>query len=150
MYTVELLTNRDIKWAIEVAGKNMVTQELGRPELYNRERFLELTNIMVRDNSAFIAKKNGAPVGCIGALLSPNLFNPKFTTLAEILWYVVPAARNTRVGALLLNEYQKLCDEVADEATLCLQTTTQVNNESLQKRGWKLQETAFIYKSKRT
>lgn len=145
MYTVEHLTPQDFTWAIEVAGKNMISKEVGRPELYCREQFVELTNLMMRCKTVLIVKKDGRPAGVIGGFTSPNMFNPKFTTLVEILWYVVPEHRNTRAGLLLLKKFKEIGEEVADEVTLCTLSTSAVNHDSLARLGFQFKEKAFNY-----
>jgi hypothetical protein len=71
------------------------------------------------------------------------LFNPDIKTLAEIFWYVSPEHRQTRAGALLLLAFNKKAEEVADEATLSLLSSSEIKIESLEKRGFLLSEFAF-------
>lgn len=142
-YTVEPLSVKDYIWAVEVAGISMLTEELKRPELINRPQLYFLVDRMISDGTALIAKHGEQPVGTIGALLIPNTFNPEITTLAEVIWYVLPEHRHSRVGSLLLQTYLELANEIADEVTLSLLPTSRINEASLSRQGLNKEEIAF-------
>lgn len=148
MYTVGSLTHDDYVWSVEVAATRMLLEEVKRPELLNKENIYKLVDQMIVDDTAIICRKDGQPVGCIGALLVPNTYNPEIATLAELIWYVLPDHRNSRAGFLLLQEYIKLAEKIADEATLSLLASSEVNFDSLSKRGFMQEEYAFRMKVK--
>lgn len=140
---VETLTEKDLEWFVEVAAVNMLIEEVKRPELVNIDNMYGLALKGIQDGTGFVVKSNEECVGALGALLLPNLFNPNITTLAEIFWYVLPEYRNTRAGALLLAAFSNKAEEVADEATLSLLGSSEVNIRTLEKRGFLLGEFAF-------
>lgn len=142
-YSVDLLTLEDYVWSVEVAGVRMLTDEVQRPELINRKNLYLLVDKMIADGTAFVCKYRGQPVGALGALLVPNTFNPDITTMAEIIWYVLPEYRNGRAGALLLKAYNELAEQVADECTLSLLSTSQVKTGTLLSKGYKLEEMCY-------
>lgn len=142
-YTVELLTLEDYVWSVEVAGIRMLTEELKRPELINRRQLYTLVDKMIADGTALIVKYRGMPVGALGALLVPNTFNPEIITIAEVIWYVLPEYRQTRAGAMLLKEYVKISESLADECTLSTLPSSDVGNNSLGKKGFTLEEFGF-------
>lgn len=142
MYKVELLTYDDLVWAVEVAATRMLTEEVKRPELIHKETLYKLVEKAIIDETALVVK-NEKPIGMIGGLLFPNMFNPNRTTLVEVMWWLNPDYRKTRAGVMLLNEFIKLGDEVADETTLSLLSTSPVNHASLEKRGFTLEEYSF-------
>lgn len=137
------LTIYDLEWFVEVAAINMLTDELKRPELINKDNLYRLADLGVQMGTAFVVKKNGFNVGALGALKVPNVYNPEITTLAEFFWYVLPEYRNTRAGLLLLKAFDKKAKEVADEATLSTLPSSQLNVASLEKKGFSLQEFGF-------
>lgn len=143
MYTVGSLTHDDYVWSVEVAATRMILEEVKRPELLNKPNLYKLVDQMIVDDTAIICRKNGEPVGCIGALLVPNTYNPEIATLAELIWYVLPEHRKGRAAFLLLKEYIKLAETVADEATLSLLNSSEVNMFSLAKQGFHKEEHAF-------
>ena len=143
MYKLETLTFNDYVWCVEVAAVRMLVEEVKRPELVDIKNLYLLASKAVEDGTALIVKKDGIPVGALGALLLPNTYNPNILTLAELFWYVLPEHRKSRVGAMLLNGYVELAKERADEATLSLLNTSKVNYSSLEKKGFQLEEKAF-------
>lgn len=137
------LDNSSLEWFIETAAVNMLTDELKRPELIDLDRLYNLALKGMQDGTAFIAKQGSTYCGVIGGLLHENIFNPKYKTLTELFWYVLPEYRNGRAGALLLKAFDNRAKEIADDSTLCLLPSSEVNISSLEKRGYKLNEYAF-------
>lgn len=145
MYTTGLLTPEHFKWAVHVAGKNMIMHEVKRPELYHRESLEGLANRMMMDGTGILAFYNERPVGAIGGVLVPHIYNPNITVLSELMWYVLPEFRNGRAGLLLIKEFKKLAEEIADEATLSTLPTSDIKEETLAKLGFHYGEKAFHY-----
>lgn len=148
-YEVRLIKPEDFDWCVEVAAIRMLKEEVKRPELIN-ERILRLiVNKMYIDESAVIAFVDGEYAGAVGGFLTPNLLNPDIATMTELIWYVLPEYRNSRVGALLLKAYDKATsDSPAHEGTLSLLNSSPVNYSSLEKRGFYKEEQGFrkVYK----
>ena len=119
----------------------MLTHELKRPELIDLNTLHALADKMVGGSTGWIVEKDGEPVGALGALLVPNIFNHSFTTLAEIFWYVLPEHRNGRAGIMLLDAFDQYAELHSDDATLSLLPSSEVR--SLEKRGFKLCEKAY-------
>src|SRR5690606_18928760 len=128
-YTIETLTENDFIWSVEVAAIRMINEEVKRPELVYRPQLYTLVQKMLEDKTALIAKADGEPVGAVAGLLTTNPLNPNIITLAEIIWYVLPEYRKTRIGAMLINAYDDLGSKVADEYTLCLLADSPVNHD---------------------
>lgn len=145
MYTTGLLTPEHFKWAVHVAGKNMIMHEVKRPELYHRESLEALANKMMVDGTGILAFYNGRPVGAIGGILVPHIYNPNIIVLSELMWYVLPEYRNGRAGLLLIKEFKKLAEEIADEATLSTLPSSDIKTETLEKLGFTFGEKAFHY-----
>lgn len=149
MYTVEDLTARDYKWAVQTAAKNMITEEVKRPDLYNLPQFEMLANLMMKQNTVVIVKYKGRPVGVIGGIVNPNLYNPDILTMAEILWYVLPEHRGGRAGYLLLKAIRDKADQYADDLNLSTLSESAVNESSLKKMGFQYVEKSYFYKSRK-
>src|SRR5699024_5235815 len=123
--------------------------EVKRPELVDIPTLYLIVRKMEMDKSAVVAKVDGEYAGAIGGYLHPNVLNPNIATMAELMWYVLPEYRRTRVGALLLREYDKIvADSPAHEATLSLLNDSPVKISSLEKRGYRQEEIAFRKKIK--
>lgn len=142
-YTVELLSDDDMQWFVETAAVNMLRDEVKAPQYVDVENLYMLASMGALGKTAFIAKRDGVPVGALGALLLPNLYNPKIMNLTEVFWYVLPEHRNTRAGLMLLNAFIDCADKLADESTLSLLSTSQVNNETLGRKGYQMAEIGF-------
>lgn len=142
-YTVEHLTDVDMEWFVETAAVKMLTDEAGKPEYVNIPNLYSLASLGAIAGTAFVAKCDGVPVGALGGIVSGNPFNPDIKTLTEVFWYVLPEHRNSRVGLMLLNEYMNKAEQVADESTLSLLSTSKVNNASYEKRGYMYTEQTF-------
>jgi hypothetical protein len=147
---VENLTQDDLRWFVETAAVNMLTDELNRPELINLDQLYLLATKGMNEGTAFIAKKGYEPVGALGAILSPNLYNPNITTLSELFWYVLPEHRNTRAGVLLFSAFNSKGESLADEANLSLLGSSTINMKTLEKRGFLLKEFAFTKEYRKT
>ena len=145
MYTTGLLTQEHFKWAVHVAGKNMIMHEVKRPELYHRESLEGLANRMMLDGTMILAFYNERPVGAIGGVLVPHIYNPNIIVLSELMWYVLPEYRNGRAGLLLIKEFKKMAEELADEATLSTLPSSNIKSETLAKLGFHYGEKAFHY-----
>ncbi len=137
------LDDSSLEWFIETAAINMLKDELKRPELIDLDRLYSLSLKGMKDGTAFVAKNGSSYCGVIGGLLHENIFNPKYKTLTELFWYVLPEYRNGRAGLMLLKAFDNRAKEIADDSTLCLLPSSQVNIGSLEKRGYKLNEYAF-------
>jgi GNAT superfamily N-acetyltransferase len=133
-----------LPWFVEIAAVRMLTYELNRPELVHLKTLYELAKRGEESGTAFIAYAGEEPVGAIGGLLVHNPFNPEFTSLSEIFWYVLPEYRETRAGYLLLKAFEQRGEEIGvDELTLSLLPRSTVNTETLKKRGFNLEELGF-------
>ena len=148
-YTVDLITPEDFEWCVEVAGVRMLQEEVKRPELVDIPTLYLIVKKMEMDKSGVVAKVDGEYAGAIGGYLHPNILNPNIATMAELMWYVLPEYRKTRVGALLLREYDKIVAATpAHEATLSLLNDSPIKISSLEKRGYRQEEIAFRKKIK--
>ena len=145
MYSTGLLTPEHFKWAVHVAGKNMIMHEVKRPELYHRESLEALANRMMMDGTGILAFYNGRPVGAIGGVLVPHIYNPNITVLTELMWYVLPEFRTGRAGLMLIKEFKNLAEERADEATLSILPSSDVKPETLSRLGFTFGEKAFHF-----
>jgi hypothetical protein len=134
-------SNRE--WFTEVAAVRMLTDELKRPLLVDLDRLYYLAMQGEKEGTAFLAKQGDVYCGAIGGILHNNLFNPKFKTLTEIFWYVLPEYRKGRAGYMLLKQFDERAKELADDVVISLLPSSEVNVNSLAKKGFILNEQAF-------
>lgn len=139
-FEVVLLTKEHLDWFVDVAATRMLLDELKRPELLDPSTLKQLATKGMNEGTAFVATCLGAPVGALGGLLVPNLYNPSIRTLIELFWYVLPEYRDTRAGAMLFTAFDNKGEECATEATLSILPHSAVNISTLNKRGFHLEE----------
>lgn len=142
-YTVDKLSFEMLPWFVEVAAVNMLKDELKKPELVHLPELYRLAKVGMDWGTAFVVYDGSVPVGALGAILTDNLFNPEYKTLAEIFWYVLPEYRETRAGFLLLQAFENRGKEIAYDMTLSLLPQSPVNIKALEKRGFAFEELSF-------
>lgn len=142
MYKVAVATEEHTKWIAEVAAVRMLVEELYKPQYVNVDSIYTLVRHGIASNTVWVVLKNDVLVGALGALVVGNMFNPTITSLNEVFWWVDPEHRGGRAGLLLLNAFMD-ASEGFDESTMSLLTTSEVLNNTLQKRGFELREFGF-------
>lgn len=148
-YEVRLVEPKDFPWCAEVAAIRMLTEEVGRPDFVDVPSLYLILNKMYADKSGIVALVDGEYAGAIGGYLHPSIFNPEIAVMAELIWYVLPEYRQSRVGAMLLKAFDEMTEaSPAHEATLSLLNTSPIKHSSLEKKGFTVSEQAFrkIYK----
>ena len=137
---VHVATSEDVEWIVKEAGKRMLFEEADRAYLYNEEHLLKVYGEVVKQGVTFVCTCQGERVGVLASMLTPNAYNPKYTSLLELFWWVSPSYRGTRVAAMLLREFERALKEKADEAMFSLLPASSVLVEHFEKRGWKIRE----------
>lgn len=141
---VEKLQPEDLFWFVETASVNMLMDEVKRPELIDLNTLYQLSSKSMGEGTAFVAKCNGEPIGALGSILLPNIYNPRILTLVELMWYVLPKYRNTRAGALLLLAFDNEARILKSDAILSLLSNSAINTKTLEKRDFNLKELSFV------
>lgn len=139
----QLLNEEHLEWFVEEAAVAMLTREVCRPELVNIPHLYSLAKTTMQQGTSWIVLDKEKPVGALGSLLVPNTYNPELTSLVELFWYVTDECRMTRAGFLLFKTFEQKAKESADEAVLSLLFSSKVRTETLEKRGFIMEELAF-------
>lgn len=142
--TVRVATMADMPWIRDVAGKRMLVEEYKRPRLYNGEHIETMCSVFLPQGCTFIAENDGTPVGILAAALVDNMFNPQYTTLTEIFWWVDPAFRHTRAAFLLIKSFERKLKMSADDATFSLIGSSIGLSEHFVKAGWIKKELGLV------
>lgn len=121
----------------------MLSEELMRPELVNLKSIRDLAKMGMDNETAWVIKKDNQYIGALASLLVPNMFNPEITTLQEVMWYILPEHRKSRAGYLLLKQLEITGEKFADEILLSTLSTSEINNATLEKRGFIHVESSF-------
>lgn len=82
-------------------------------------------------------------LGFLAGLLAPHLFSDR-PTLSTIFWWVDEPFRGSRAGLLLLNHFVRFGREQGADVIVTLAETTPVNPDTLERRGFRAQETQYV------
>ena len=104
---------------------------------------------LIRNHVFLVAEQESVPQGFIVGVLAPHHFNPEIHVLTELLWWVRPEFRVSRSGALLLGAFLDIGQREADWIVMTLEAKSPVKPETLNKRGFRLQETSYIHEVQR-
>lgn len=63
--------------------------------------------LLLQNGVVLVAERDGKPVGMIGLVLAPFLFNASRKTAHEVMWWVEPDARASRAGLLLIDQAER-------------------------------------------
>lgn len=99
---------------------------------------------MMAHHLVLVAERDGALVGFIAGMVTPHPYNAKIRVLSETFWWVTPAARGTRAGAVLLVAFVTWGKANVDWITLALETSSPINEDALTKRGFRLFERNYL------
>ena len=100
---------------------------------------------MITQNIILVAADGDQIFGMLGAAKVPNIFNPDRISLLEVFWWVAEESRGGKAAALLLKEFVKLKDRLgADDLILSLEADSPIKESSLEKRGFRLREKAYV------
>lgn len=145
-YIIKPVTEDDRKWVVQKAAREMLFNEVKRPELYNPAQLSFLLSKVINDGTGLICWKDGVRVGLVCAMKTPHFLNPSHVTLTELIWYIDPEHRRTRATILLLRGFKELAEVHADEGIFTLLVETPISNESMEKIGFKPLERNFSYR----
>ena len=74
---------------------------------------------LIENDVFFVAERDGELVGMIGLMIAPFLFNQNRKFAVEIVWWVAPDARGSRVASQLLAVVEQPCrDAGADRVQM--------------------------------
>lgn len=139
-YTIRPVRANDRSWILNVAVKNMLNDEVKRPDLFNIMQINKVFDKILEDQTGLIVTKDNKQVGVVAGMLSPHFLNPKKKLIFEVIWYVHKDYRETRASYMLMKGYRDLVLEVADEGIFTIQGHTPIKDSSLAKLGFILQE----------
>jgi hypothetical protein len=143
--TVRQAQHTDIDWIVHQLRKFSefygTKLSLFGDDAYARERLTWIIDchvFLVADHSQH------GPVGFIAGLAQPHFFNPSIRHLAELFWWVDEAHRGGKAGLLLLRAFTDWGRENCDWITCSLEHHSPVKDETLTRRGFKIQERSFL------
>lgn len=134
----------DIPWLL-IQLERFSSFQGTRLQLYGNQDVMikGLTNLIL-NHFVLLAQHTEARVGFIAGVCTPHPFNPAITLAAEQFWWVMEPYRHSRAGLVLLNGFVDWAKSVADWITFGLEANSPVNDRTLTRRGFRLQERAYL------
>jgi hypothetical protein len=142
--TVRRAATTDIAWLLTELKKFSSFIQTSRPLFEDDASAKAMVEQFVSCYVVFIAERAGIPLGFIGGIVTPHFLNPNIRVLAETFWWVQEEHRGSRAALLLLNAFLEYGKAHADWITMALEALSPVNESCLTKRGFKLQDRAFL------
>jgi len=135
----------DVPWMLEQLQAFAAAYGTRRSLFGDAEHAEALVGTLIDTQFVAIAEADGQPVGLVAGALVPHPFNPDLQVANELWWWVVPPARGSRAGALLLDAFDEWADDSgADLVNFTLEADSPVRDRSLEKRGYRLMEKQFV------
>lgn len=100
----------DMPALLDMGEKFYETTHYAASKPYCRETVAGLVKLML-DGVLLIAERDGAPVGMVGLVVVPWLFNAAMLTATEVVWWVDPEAQKAGIGKALLEAIEPACRE---------------------------------------
>lgn len=91
-----------------------------------------------------VAWGNGERTGVIGGLVESHPWNPSVVLLSERFWWVPLERRGSRAGYLLLREFMKMGDAIANIVVMGLEHNSQVSDRMMERFSLKKREILYV------
>lgn len=85
-------------------------------------------HILLGGGVAYIAEKDGTPVGMIAGVKDHNIWDPDLKMLRELMFWVEEEHRGSSAGFKLIKAYNKKAQELVDEDTIKMYTMTKMTS----------------------
>lgn len=138
-------TVQDIDWLTFQLGKFSEFFE-SKYKLFGDIDYIKAALVPLINNHPFFIAENEIElrVGFISGNVFDHPFNPNIKTLLETFWWVDEAHRNSRAGAMLLNEFINYGKQNCNWIVMTLEHNSPIKEESLLKRGFRNQEHTYL------
>lgn len=144
-YHIRSLSEQDRNWLLDIASYDTIHNDLGKPELYNREQLDNLFTTAQHGDYSFVCEMNGELIGIVSGIQHGHLFNPDVQLISTLFWYVAPAFRNSRAGWLLLKRYTDAVKASGLNCIFAIQNYSNVKPSIFHKAGFTDGEQVFKY-----
>jgi len=107
----------DLPYFIDLIHRINDNDELGDivcAELDDKHLNSIFASVLAGAGLCFVAESD-TKVGMILGVISPNMWQPSYLFIHQVLYYVEEDYRGTRAGYLLFKEYDKACQKLVDE-----------------------------------
>lgn len=144
-WSVRRAVEKDIPWIAEQVEQFLLF--MGGDIPFNAPHIEQLVLTFIKQHFMLVVEKDGELSGVWAGMLHPHFLNPDVKVLTEVMWWVPEEKRNSRAGLLLLSAQEQIARHYGVQLE-CLSTEvgSPLNQGSLEKRGFKLQEHSWIRK----
>lgn len=99
----------------------------------------------IENHVVLIGMKYLRPIGYIVGFHTPHLYNSKLSQLSELLWWVIPEYRSSKIGSMLLKEFTKIGKGLGCKwIMLNLNKDTKIKPSSLSRYGYKPADRTYL------
>lgn len=134
----------DVDWLAVEANKFSKFYATKRELFPSVEKAKELLKAMMDAHLFLISEIKGERTGFVAGYYLNHPFNPSIRLLAETFWWVKEEFRAGRSGLTLLNAFVGFGKRHADWITFSLEHKSPVNERTLLKRGFTLNEKSYL------
>jgi len=142
---VRKATEADIPAIVRMGAQFYATTSYREFADYDEDTASTLVAFMVDTGICLIAEDEGRPVGMVGLVVAPFMFNNAHKTAHEVMWWVDPSERNTGAGVALLRAIEPACREAGCVAIQMVHLADSPPQAGLlyRRRGYEHTETCF-------
>ncbi len=141
--SVRRATAEDIPWLLSELKKFSEFMDTRRP-LLDPETAPEIIQGFIETRVVFLAVRGNDRAGFIAGAIVPHFLNPKIRVLSETFFWVCEEFQGSRAALILLNAWTDFGLAHADWVTMAREAKSPMNERCLLKRGYKLQEMAYL------
>ena len=138
-------TRDDIDAITAMSAKFYDTTEYNAHFPFDRESVERLCELLIDQGVLLIATMDEKPVGMIGLIVAPFMFNHGFLAAHEVVWWVDPAVQGLGVGSGLLQFAERHCRERGAKTMqmVTLSNSPEVASAAYLRAGFRHSETCF-------
>jgi GNAT superfamily N-acetyltransferase len=142
--TVREARGGDVAWVF--AQLRLFAETYGMADLWPGDEAAHLrAEAICASEPCYIAELDGERAGFIVGVVAPNYWNPALRVLTETLWWVAPGYRGQGLGEGLLWVFEQYAARFGFPVALStLGDKTPVPRETLERRGYRVQEVTWL------
>ncbi len=112
---------------------------------YDAESAAATGALLLQHGVVLIAMRDFRPVGMIGLVLAPFLFNASRKTAHEVMWWVEPEERASRAGLLLIDQAERAASNsgAVSIQMIHLDTSPAAAAAVYKRRGYRMTESMY-------
>jgi len=114
---IRMANKFDLPYYLHLVHKIHEMKEIGTYDVILDDTYLNtLFNTVLHGGGlALIAEHDDSPIGMMMGIISPNIWSHKTLLMHQIMLYIDEEYRHTRIGHMLISEYNDKCVELIEQ-----------------------------------